>query len=244
MKTLKPFHVWFVSFALFTTMASCVIVDSRSIAGDGNIVTDTLALERFENIDLGGMFNVTLTRGNNPQVIIETDSNLMELVNVQVKAGTLTISTRNDMILRPTRSKLTITYPELTRVSIRGAGSLSSTEPVESRELTFDISGAGEIDLVVDARILRTNLSGAGDLRLEGEAGQHFVDLSGASHLQSANLITRETLISLSGAGSAEVYATDLLNASLTGVGSIRYYGSPAQKTVTRTGIGTIRSGN
>jgi len=244
MKTLKPLHIWFVSFALFITMASCVLVDSRSIAGDGNLVTDTLSLERFENIDLGGMFNVTLTRGNNPQVIIETDSNLMELVNIQVKAGTLTISTRNNQILRPTRSNLTITYPELTRVSISGAGTLRSTEPVESRELTFDISGAGEIDLIVDARILRTNLSGAGDLRLKGEAGQHYIDLSGASHLQSANLITRETLISLSGAGSAEVYASELIDASLSGVGSIRYYGNPAQRKVSSAGIGTIRSGN
>lgn len=244
MKILRPFHIWFVSFALFTTMASCVIVDSRSIAGDGNLVTDTLALERFENIDLGGMFNVTLTRGNNPQVIIETDSNLMEHVNIQVKAGTLTISTRNEMILRPTRSKLTITYPELTRVSLRGAGSLSSTEPVESRELTFDISGAAKIDLAVSTRILRTYLAGGGKISLEGETGKHYVELAGASLLESSCLITRETRIDLSGAGLAEVHATDLLEANLNGIGSIKYFGNPKEKRISPSILGTIRRGN
>jgi len=243
MKTLKPLKISLVFVALLLTMTSCPIVDTMSIAGDGNLVTDTLALERFENIDLGGMFNVALIRGNNPQVIVETDSNLMEFVLVQVKGGTLRICTRNQN-LRPTRSRLTITYPELARVSISGAGKLSSTEPVESRELTFNISGAGEIDLEVDTRILRTNLSGAGDLRLQGEAARHYIDLSGASHLQSANLITRETRINLSGAGSAKVYASDLLEASLSGVGSIRYYGNPTERKVNSFGIGTIRSGN
>jgi len=244
MRTLKPLHIYLVSFALFLALPSCQIADNRVLAGDGQVVTNTIALERFENIELSGMFHVVLTRGNNPQVIIEADSNLMERVEVQVKEGTLTISTRDKIILKPTRMKLTITYPELTRVSISGACKVQSEEPVESRELSFDISGAAEIDLIVNTRILRTELSGAGNIRLEGEAGIHYADLSGASNLKSSSLITRETRIDLSGAGSAEVYASDLLEASLSGVGSIRYYGSPAEKTVNRSGIGTIQSGN
>jgi len=229
---------------MILTISSCQIVDTKSIEGDGNLVTDTIALDHFQNIELGGMFNVTLISGNNPQVVIETDSNLMAIVNVYVREEILNINSRNDRVLRPTRMNITITYPELKQVSISGAGKISSPEPVESQELIFDISGAGEIDLNINTQILRTNLSGAGSLNLEGEADQHFANLSGANHLQSSNLITRETRIRLSGAGSAEVYASEIIDASLSGVGTIRYYGNPPQRKVTTAGIGTIKSGN
>ncbi|HSV87461.1 MAG TPA: head GIN domain-containing protein [Bacteroidales bacterium] len=241
---MKNLWIFYLSVALLFALPSCQYADGRLIEGDGQLVTDTIDLDRFENIKLSGMFNVTLTKGNNRQVIVETDENLQELVDIQVSDETLIISTRHKTILKPTRMKLTITYSDLKKVSIAGACKLNSTEPVESRDLMLDISGAAEIDLVVNTNVLSTNLSGAGKISLQGVADKHNADLSGASILQTSSLITRETRINLSGAGSAEVYASDLLEANLSGVGSIRYFGSPSEKIINRSGIGTIQSGN
>jgi hypothetical protein len=254
MKTFFPFPCYLVSFALFLALPSCQGADNRLLAGNGQVVVDKKSLAHFENIELIGLFCVTLTRGNNPHVIVESDSSLKEPVDIQVKEGSLTISQetkegqtiniRDNQDLNLLRTRITITYPKLTRVTILGSSNLRSTEPVESRELTFDISGAAKIDLVVNTRILRTNLAGGGKIRLEGEAGKHYIELAGASLLESACLITRETRIALSGAGLAEVHATDLLEANMNGIGSIRYFGNPKVKRISPSILGTIRRGN
>jgi len=223
-------------------MASCTFSEGKVTRGDGNVTINTVMLDYFDEIDLQGAFNVKLTQGEAQQAVVETDENLQELVDVQVKGGTLFINTTRDAMLRPTKMELRITYPQLRRVTVGGACKISAEEEIASHDLVFDLSGAAEIDLSIMAGVLRTQLSGAGSIRFEGEALQHFVELSGASSLQAEKLITEVTEIELSGAGSAHVFASQLLKANLSGVGSIRYYGNPEQTQINKSGLGSIKS--
>lgn len=240
-QTTKNFSLILV-LATTLFLASCTFSDGKVTRGDGNVIKTTVVLDYFDEIDLQGAFNVKLSQGTELQATIETDENLQELVEVEVKEGTLFINTTRDVMLRPTKMELFITYPELKRFTIGGACKLSSEEAITSQALVFDLSGAAEIDLSIMAEVLRTNLAGAGSIRFEGQALQHYIELSGASNLQAEKLITEVTEIELSGAGSANVYASDLLKASLSGVGSIRYYGNPAQTQINKSGLGSIKS--
>jgi len=224
------------------TLSSCNYSSGKVTHGDGNVVKHTIAINYFDEIDLSGAFNVRLTKGSDLQAVVETDENLQELVDVEVKGNTLFVSTTRDVMLRPTKMNLFITYPELRRFTIGGACKVGSDEVIVSEGLTFDLSGAAEIDLGIETEVLATKLAGAGSIRFEGLARQHFISLSGASNLQAEKLITEITEIDLSGAGSANVYATELLKANLSGVGSIRYHGNPASTQINKSGLGSIRS--
>src|SRR6266568_1526911 len=65
--------------------------------------------------------------------------------------------------------------------------------------------------------------------------------LSGASDLKARALQARVVQISITGAGSAVVNATDTLRVAITGAGDVTYFGNP--KTVEKhiTGAGSIR---
>ncbi|MEE4177612.1 MAG: head GIN domain-containing protein [Bacteroides sp.] len=226
----------------FVFLSSCTYSEGKVTRGDGNVVTSTIPLSDFDEIDLQGGFNVVLKQGSDLEVVIETDENLMELLDVEVRGKTLYVSTTREAVLKPTKMILTITYPALRGITVGGACKIESEEVIQSDDLRFDISGAAEIDLAIVAEVLRTELAGAGSINFEGKVREHYIDLAGASSLEAKELITEVTEIDLSGAGSASVHATTSLRASLSGVGSIKYYGNPGETQIDKSGLGSIRS--
>lgn len=212
------------------------------VKGDGNVVVRTVEVASFNAIDLGGMFDVTLEPGSDLTVTVQTDENLQELVTIEVRGEVLNISNERNTVLRPTEMKVHIVYPALERIRVGGACKINSDQVLESEDMELEISGAASIDLAVDVKSLFTKVSGAGDITLEGQATTHRLILSGASNLDAENLVTRETDVKLSGAGSAHVNATGTLKANLSGIGSIRYWGDPSETIFDKSGLGSIKS--
>ena len=221
---------------------ACTIGNGSIIRGDGNVITATHEVTAFYNINIQGMFDVVLQPSEGQPLTLETDENLHELIKISVKNNTLYVSTTKEGIYRPTKMTLTIPYSQLENITIGGACKLTSDFPVITRNLAFRISGAADIDLELEVTSLNTNVSGAANINLEGTADSHVASLSGASNMRAERLHTQNTSISLSGAGSAHIYASNHLDASLSGVGSIRYYGDPQTTRIDRSGIGSIKS--
>lgn len=221
---------------------ACTIGNGRMIRGDGNVVTATHEIAAFNNIDIQGMFEVVLEPEKGQPLTLETDENLHELIKIRVKNNTLYVSTTKEGIYRPTKMTLTIPYSQLENITIGGACKLSSDSPVVTSKLAFRISGAADIDLDIEVTSLNTRVSGAASINLRGTADQHTASLSGASNIRAEKLHTKNTNISLSGAGSAHIHASDHLDASLSGVGTIRYYGDPHTTRIDRSGLGSIKS--
>ncbi len=223
-------------------LLSCTIGGGNVIRGDGNVVTSDHPVSHFERIDITGVFDVILAHGSEPGVVLETDENLQELIFVRVKGNTLHIGPTEDAIYKHTKMELHITYPALEQIHVGGACKLRAENTIYADRLTFNISGAADIQLELRVGELQTRVSGAGNLNFSGETEKHNIMLSGASNLRAEHLKSKETKISMSGAGSAHVYASDQLQASLSGVGSIRYYGSPQKTSIDKSGLGSIKA--
>ncbi len=237
----RPAGLWvLVLFAM--AFSACEFSNAEVIRGDGNVTTTTRQLDYFEGIDLQGVFNVVLTPGTQPDLALETDENLMELISISVENNLLSITTSREVMLRPTKMELRITYPALNYLEIGGACKIFSEQVLESEGFTLQVSGAADIDLKLDVGLLQTSVSGAGKLKLEGYANEHRINLSGASHLRAENLITRNTGLDLSGAGSAHIFSNDIFQANISGVGSVRYYENPKNKSINKSGLASVSS--
>ncbi len=77
-------------------------------------------------------------------------------------------------------------------------------------------------------------------MSLSGSAEVLKVGVSGAANLEAKELIARLVKIDLSGAANATVYAEESVNASVSGVGNINYYGNPSDVQSNVSGIGSI----
>lgn len=199
-------------------------------------------LDDFRVINISGMYNIMLEAGDEPGLVLETDENIHDLTEIVVRNSTLYISGTEDAVYRPTKMEMFITYTDLEEIIIGGAARLHSDMTVKTESLSVSVNGAADIFLDLDVDELTTNVAGAANIQYKGRAGHHQADLSGASNMRAEALDTRKSRVSLSGAGSAHVFATEHLHARLSGVGSIRYYGDPAEVITERSGLGRIRS--
>jgi len=97
--------------------------------------------------------------------------------------------------------------------------------------------------LIVDVHlpeIQSINLSGVGSVTLSnGIASNLKISLSGVGSIDAQNYQVQNITIQNSGVGSAIIWATDTLNGTLSGVGSISYKGNP-EVSVNVSGVGKV----
>ena len=192
---------------------------SSSVKGSGNVVTVSRDVPSFTKIDLNGAASVSITVGKKTAVAISGDDNIVPLIHTEVNDGTLVISqtrgysTDNGLDIR-------VSTPELVGSTLSGAGSLTA-DGISSKSFTADVAGAGRLDLA-------------------GTTGSVDVNVAGVGAVELGSLIARIAHVTLSGTGSVHVYASGTLDATVNGVGNIRYSGNPAHVRTHVHGLGTI----
>lgn len=214
--------------------------NGRETRGNGTIVEDARTLEDFSSINIEGTYSIELAQGE-PGLVIETDENLLPLIQSEVKRNTLQLkSTEN--IKGSDGITIRISYPELEKLELGGATKVSHTGTLKGKNLEIEINGASMLDLAMEVNKLELEVSGASSVTFEGTANQLQADLSGAGNLDAYDLRVRDANVSLSGVGGAQVYVTDNLQAQVSGVGSIRYKGEPRNLQRQISGVGSIKA--
>jgi len=244
MKTLK--QIFLVSLlsglnlVILFAFSSCSINDAKAVKGNGNVTTVSYNVTDFRQLDLSGMYSVTLAKGDTPSLVVETDENLQKLILNKVEDNVLKVYSEKEVFYRPTRMHIYITYRDLERLNTSGACEVKSQDTIVGQDFQLDLNGASTINLSLEVYEMKTNVSGASTLTLSGSVKEHSISFSGAGTLDAENLVAEVTRIKLSGAGSATVNALKLLDADLSGIGSISYIGEPLSKIVKNSGLGSI----
>ena len=83
-----------------------------------------------------------------------------------------------------------------------------------------------------------------GSCELSGSVVNFELSVNGVGSINAKELIGDKVVASLNGVGSAEVYATNSLNASVNGIGGLTYYGDPEKIILNDSGLGSISKGD
>jgi hypothetical protein len=211
------------------------------VRGSGDIRTEERDVSDFHKVHLSGVGDLIITQGEKESLLIETDDNIIPLIETEVSAERLSIGFRRGYNFVPTSDiKFYLTVKELDEILLSGAGSIKC-EDFDTEELEIEISGAGDIDFRLDADLVRVNSSGAGGIEMSGKVDRQEIDLSGAGKYDAEELESRECEITVSGAGSATVNVSQELDVDISGVGGVEYKGSPTVQQNIK-GLGAIRS--
>ena len=198
----------------------------RRVHGSGNIVTEKKQVKSFKGISVGSSFEVELKTGPAISVEIETDDNLMKLVQVRVSGDVLRIDIKDNYSINDGHFKAFVTAPEINSIRSSGAASVKAMNVLTSSgKIRFDVSGAGKITADVDAPEVEAESSGAGDIELGGRTRDYRAEASGAGNIKTKNLQTENAVVTASGAGNVHVHASVKLKAKASGAGNIYYRG-------------------
>ncbi|MBU1010299.1 MAG: DUF2807 domain-containing protein [Bacteroidetes bacterium] len=225
MKSIFKFMFTMIILVSVTTFSA-----TAQKTGSGKITGQTFTVPEFDHIIIGGAMKATVSQSDKISVVIETDDNLFENIQVDVKNRVLEISARN--IKNPSTLKAIISLPALKGLQVSGAGSFTGTNLFEGKDLFIEVSGAGKVQLAVKYDNISTTLSGASKLTLEGNANEHSAKLSGASKLVAPELETENTTLNTSGASNAKVLATNNLDVKSSGASSVSFDQQPLNYTI------------
>lgn len=103
------------------------------------------------------------------------------------------------------------------------------------------LSGSGNINASgLAGKDFNADLTGSVTITISGTVDHVTIGLPGSGNIFCSGLKATSAKVTLSGSGNITVFASESLDASIAGSGSIRYAGNPTQLITNVSGSGTI----
>jgi hypothetical protein len=192
------------------------------VQGSGVTASETRSVPAFDAVDLAGSNVVAVRVGDPRSVVVRGDDNLLALVTTEVRDGVLVLGTSGSFSTEQPMS-VEVSVPSLDAVALSGSG-VVTVEGVAAEELV-------------------ARLPGSGVLTVRGTAQRLDAAHAGSGRLLLGELVAQDAKALVSGSGELEVHATRVLDATVSGSGTIAYRGDPATVTQQVTGSGAIFPG-
>ena len=235
---------------LTLSMVLCTIVAcaqwGKRVKGNGKVVTIERSVGDYDVVALAGWFDVELVEGQEGELTLTGEENLLEYIKTEVKDGKLTIKTKRGVNLKPSNWKdgilIIVPVESVCGVSLSGSGDIVGKTVLKSNEFKTSISGSGDISLEVEANEVKASMSGSGDINLAGKATDFTVSVSGSGDIKAYELEADFVDAQVSGSADIRVTAKQSLKARVSGSGDISYKGNPKKIDTKSSGSGDITS--
>ena len=191
----------------------------RSVKGSGVTASEVRNVSGFKGVDVGGVFEVEIIAGNDFEVKVEADENLLQYIKTEVDGGVLKISS-TERIRSHEPLRVRVSAPTIESLEASGVCKVSLTG-VKNNELTIGTSGASKVILT-------------------GETSWLSIDVSGASSVEGESLKAENAKIEASGASKVNVFVTGRLVSDASGASKIGYTGNPASVEKSASGASKV----
>jgi hypothetical protein len=210
---------------------------SEQVQGNGNIKRQAREVGRFTGLALELPGQVEVRTGNSEGLTIETDDNLLPLIETVVDDGTLKIRSREHVNIKTRNLKIVVQTRGVNRLALGGSGSIDA-DRVQGSRLHFDVGGSGNIKVgKAEGESVSVSIGGSGDLKVaEGSARSLSASIGGSGTIDMARVRLEKASVSLAGSGDATLWVRDSLDMSVAGSGDVNYYGDPR---VSKTALGS-----
>lgn len=223
--------------ACVAAFSSCSV---NCVKGSGNQITESRKVADFTRLDVSGSYNIILKQDSTLSVKITADDNLMQYLRTDVSGDKLKISVKKSICAQKAVS-VVIGVRNLEEIKGAGAIEITSDGKLNLRDLTLSMSGAGKVNLNLNAANLITKGSGATELTLKGQASSHTVKLSGSGKLNAFDFVVGKYDLETTGVGECRINVLTDLNVHSTGAADIEYKGNPANVNTSKTGAASIK---
>jgi len=204
--------------------------------GNGNLVTNEIAVSSFERINVIGDADVRFHLADEHRVVVTIDENLVEYLNVVTRNSTLSIGfqsieTRRGNIQRAnhrfTKFVVDVYSPLVTNVRVTGSGSFTAVDKIVTPRFEATITGSGNVNGTFEVENFIGRITGSGNINVSGTAENNNVTITGSGNFNGNELHSQNAVVRITGSGNANVYAVESLNARTTGSGRVIYRGNP-----------------
>lgn len=194
---------------------------TNSIKGSGVELTISRKIKDFSSINSRGAFDIKYKHGS-PSLKISGDDNIINYVKTEIVDKTLHISI-NKSYSTSHAILVNITSPNIASITINGTSNV-------------DLDG-------INTEHLKISLLGTADLNANGIASRLELNVQGSGDANVKSLISDFVTVYLQGSGDITLTAKKQLDAIVSGVGDIHFFGHPEKISKKISGVGDIEAG-
>jgi hypothetical protein len=219
---MKKFVIAIVLLGFLIASSACRHLGKGGVQGSGVRKTETRDLAPFKSIQTAGSYDVSITCQQAQRFEIEGDDNILPLIKTEVRDGVLHIHT--DSGYNATKAVVVrVAVPDLERFSSAGADNVQ-IDKLKNDKLTLSSSGAAK-------------------MKASGATKSVDITSNGAGLIDTVTLLAERGKVTVAGAGNVEVFASQQLDVSVSGIGNVTYYGNPPVVNKSVSGIGSVNKG-
>lgn len=209
----------------------------------GKVITKTLELSTFTNINLTSNADIKFVQGDLLTVEAYGNEKAIAEHDITVKDGILTVAKKDGSTGTAPSITIIVKAPILESINVSGSGDIDIENTAEfDYNLSIDVSGSGDIELdQITCYALSINISGAGDIDAKKiKCANAAIQISGAGDMK-ADVKANDIKVQISGAGDAELdVKCQNLAVQANGTGEIELKGKCTNLTKQSSGLASI----
>lgn len=228
-------------FVLVVLVAGCSQIDRApqnnhlTITGSGNIVSREVEISRFDQVEAGITFDLTIRQGEDFSVVLFSDDNFIEYLQVEQSGGTISF----DFIpgyaydLHGVTLRAEVTMPELAGLRLSSSGHATLEDLKSTGNLDVELSGSSSLDGTLEAEKSSFVLSGSTYVKLSGSTEDLLVDACGSNLADFSDYLAGEATVQAGCASKVLVNVVDELDGDASQNSQVYYVSQPASSTIT-----------
>ena len=201
----------------------------RTVRGSGSVVEENREVSGITGVNLATIGDLIIEVGEKESLRIEAEDNLMEFFETEVSNGKLTIGTRDNVSLNPTKPvNYYLTVKGLDTIEISSIGNIKAPD-LQADKFTINMDSTGNLEMgELIAASLDVDIDSTGNLNIAGgEVSSQNITIDSTGNYTAENMASENADVRLNSTGNATIWVSDQLKANLNSTGNVRYRGNP-----------------
>jgi len=208
-----------------------------------DVVTEARVVCDFDRVFLkvdSAVSEVVVSQANRESLMITGRPDILSRIKTEVRDGQLSVTLGggwSDKLGRALTTSLTrqwvrcdLTVKDLTCLELAGLVRGRASD-LQTDRLAVRLRGASIVSVeALDADLLDVSMRGTCQMEVTGTVREQRVDLEGMGSYDAPHLESLTTTVNIRGSGKATVWATENLDVTTRGLGSVEYHGTPQVK--------------
>lgn len=234
MKTTK---FTLLAFVLFAT-TSCMF-DGFGIQGNGNVTKENRKISsNFDAIKVSQGIDLYLTQGNEVDLSVEVDENILELLVTEIEGNELKIYFDKN-VSRATK-KVYLTVDSFEKLRASSGAHVKSEGTFKAENMILKTSSGASMRVKIDSKTIDCSTSSGSGIKVSGNASTFYGNASSGSQIDAEDLIAENSTAKASSGARIDVYASESINAKSSSGGDIDVYGNPKSINKSKSSGGSI----
>ncbi len=198
--------------------------------GDGIIKTKEIEIREFDKLSVSGNFRIFYTQDTVTRLKIETDSNILEHVYVDIENNNLKIS--HGRGFRTKGIKVHLSHDKVEEVTISGGSRFVTKDTIKLPELNLIANAGSRYEVSGNFDLLDISLNAGSFGTLSGKSKYLKISATAGSNLKAEELVAEEVEVNASAGSRIDIISTIRLDVSASAGSRINYKGDPEFKNI------------